>query len=86
MKNKQVITKNNILSENTTIRAGPIMLNDSSHSTAHEAEKRLKLYIYLFQIQVVYWADTSYATKFNLVFCAKYDRGLDLGFWEILKP
>jgi hypothetical protein len=60
MKNKQVITKNNILSENTTIRAGPIMLNDSSHSTAHEAEKRLKLYIYLFQIQVVYWADTSY--------------------------
>jgi hypothetical protein len=24
--------------------------------------------------------------KFNLVFCAKYDRGLDLGFWEILKP
>jgi hypothetical protein len=20
------------------------------------------------------------------VFCAKYDRGLDLGFWEILKP
>ena len=46
MKNKQVITKNNILSENTTIRASPIMLNDSSHSTAHEAEKRLKLYIY----------------------------------------
>ena len=24
--------------------------------------------------------------KFKLVFCAKYDRGLDLGFWEILKP
>jgi hypothetical protein len=21
-----------------------------------------------------------------VVFCAKYDRGLDLGFWEILKP
>ena len=21
-----------------------------------------------------------------LIFCAKYDRGLDLGFWEILKP
>jgi hypothetical protein len=39
MKNKQVITKNkNKLSENTTIRAGPIVLNDTSHSTAHEAE------------------------------------------------
>jgi hypothetical protein len=24
--------------------------------------------------------------KFKLVFCAKYDSGLDLGFWEILKP
>jgi hypothetical protein len=24
--------------------------------------------------------------KFKLVFCAKYNRGLDLGFWEILKP
>jgi hypothetical protein len=22
----------------------------------------------------------------KLVFCAKYDRGLNLGFWEILKP
>jgi hypothetical protein len=22
----------------------------------------------------------------KLVFCAKYDRELDLGFWEILKP
>jgi hypothetical protein len=27
-----------------------------------------------------------FGTKFKLVFCAKYDRGLDLGFWEILKP
>ena len=25
-------------------------------------------------------------SKFKLVFCAKYDRGLDLGFWEMLKP
>jgi hypothetical protein len=24
--------------------------------------------------------------NFKLVFCAKYDRGLDLGFWEIWKP
>jgi hypothetical protein len=24
--------------------------------------------------------------NFKLVCCAKYDRGLDLGFWEILKP
>jgi hypothetical protein len=24
--------------------------------------------------------------QFKLVCCAKYDRGLDLGFWEILKP
>jgi hypothetical protein len=41
MKNKQVITKNNFfISENTTIRAGPIVLNDTSHSTAHEAGKR----------------------------------------------
>jgi hypothetical protein len=40
---KQVITKNKkkyFLSENTTIRAGPIVLNDTSHSTAHEAGKR----------------------------------------------
>jgi hypothetical protein len=27
-----------------------------------------------------------FGAKFKLVFCAKYDRGLDLGFWEILKP
>ena len=27
-----------------------------------------------------------FGTKFKLVFCAKYDRGLDLVFWEILKP
>jgi ribosomal protein L10 len=26
----------------------------------------------------------SGGAKFKLVFCAKYDRGLDLGFWEIL--
>jgi hypothetical protein len=26
-----------------------------------------------------------FGAKFKLVFCAKYDRGLDLGFWEILK-
>jgi hypothetical protein len=24
--------------------------------------------------------------KFKLAFCAKYNRGLDLSFWEILKP
>ena len=28
----------------------------------------------------------QYGAKFKHVFCAKYDRGLDLGFWEILKP
>jgi hypothetical protein len=28
----------------------------------------------------------QFGAKFKLVFCAKYDRGLDLGFWEILKP
>jgi hypothetical protein len=28
----------------------------------------------------------EFGTKFKLVFCAKYDKGLDLGFWEILKP
>jgi hypothetical protein len=28
----------------------------------------------------------QFGIKFKLVFCAKYDRGLDLGFWEILKP
>jgi hypothetical protein len=28
----------------------------------------------------------QFGTKFKLVFCAKYDRGLDLGFWEIFKP
>ena len=28
----------------------------------------------------------QFGTKFKLVFCAKYDRGLDLGFWELLKP
>jgi len=44
MKNKQVITKNKILSENTTIRAGPIVLNDTSHSTAHEAGKEAPLW------------------------------------------
>jgi hypothetical protein len=44
MKNKQVITKNTILSENTTIRAGPIVLNDMSHSTAHEAGKEAPLW------------------------------------------
>jgi len=44
MKNKQVITKNKILSENTTIQAGPIMLNDTSHSTAHEAGKEVPLW------------------------------------------
>jgi hypothetical protein len=26
----------------------------------------------------------QFGAKFKLVFCAKYDRGLDLGFWEIL--
>ena len=41
MKNKQVIIKNIFfLSENTTIRADPIVVNDTSHSTAHEAGKR----------------------------------------------
>ena len=28
----------------------------------------------------------QFGAKFKLVFCEKYDRGLDLGFWEILKP
>jgi hypothetical protein len=28
----------------------------------------------------------QFGAKFNLVFCAKYDRELDLGLWEILKP
>jgi hypothetical protein len=28
----------------------------------------------------------QFGAKFKLVLCAKYDRGLDLGFWEILKP
>jgi hypothetical protein len=28
----------------------------------------------------------QFGVKFKLVFCAKCDRGLDLGFWEILKP
>ena len=28
----------------------------------------------------------QFGTKFKLVFFAKYDRELDLGFWEILKP
>jgi hypothetical protein len=28
----------------------------------------------------------QFDAKFKLVFCAKYDSGLDLGFWEILKP
>jgi hypothetical protein len=28
----------------------------------------------------------QFGAKFKLVFCAKYDIGLDLGFWEILKP
>jgi hypothetical protein len=28
----------------------------------------------------------QFGAKFKLVFCAKYDRGLNLGFWEILKP
>ena len=28
----------------------------------------------------------QFGAKFKLVFCAKYDRGLDLVFWEILKP
>ena len=28
----------------------------------------------------------QFGAKFKLVFCAKYDKELDLGFWEILKP
>jgi hypothetical protein len=32
------------LSENTTIRADPIVLNDTSHSTAHEAGKEAPLW------------------------------------------
>jgi hypothetical protein len=28
----------------------------------------------------------QFGAKIKLVFCAKYDRGLDLGFWELLKP
>jgi hypothetical protein len=28
----------------------------------------------------------QFGTKLKLVVCAKYNRGLDLGFWEILKP
>jgi hypothetical protein len=28
----------------------------------------------------------QFGAKLKLVFCAKYNRGLDLGFWEILKP
>jgi hypothetical protein len=27
----------------------------------------------------------QFGTKFKLVFCTKYNRGLDLSFWEILK-
>jgi hypothetical protein len=27
----------------------------------------------------------SIGAKFKLAFCAKSDRGLDIGFWEILK-
>jgi hypothetical protein len=28
----------------------------------------------------------QFGATFKLVFCGKYDRGLDLSFWEILKP
>jgi hypothetical protein len=28
----------------------------------------------------------QFDAKLKLVFCAKYNKGLDLGFWEILKP
>jgi hypothetical protein len=28
----------------------------------------------------------QFGAKFKLAFCAKYDSGLDLGFWKILKP
>jgi hypothetical protein len=28
----------------------------------------------------------QFGAKLIFVFCAKYDRGLDLGFWELLKP
>jgi hypothetical protein len=28
----------------------------------------------------------QFGAKFKLVFRAKYNRGLDLGIWEILKP
>jgi hypothetical protein len=40
------IVENNyfFITENTTIRAGPIVLNDTSHSTAHEAGKKKRLY------------------------------------------
>ena len=44
MKNKQVITKDKIVSENTTIRAGPIVLNNTSHSRAHEAGQEAPLW------------------------------------------
>ena len=33
-----------MLSENTTIRAGPIVLNDMSHSIGHEVGKEVPLW------------------------------------------
>jgi hypothetical protein len=39
-------------------------------------------YMYLLLCFIGY----QFGAKFRLVFCAKYDSGLDLGFWKILKP
>jgi hypothetical protein len=36
--------------------------------------------------QLIWSSGCQFGAKFKLLFCAKYDRGLDLGFWEILKP
>jgi hypothetical protein len=41
---------------------------------------------YFLSYRHVKLSDINLVSKFKLVFCAKYDRGLDLGFWEILKP
>jgi hypothetical protein len=49
------IVENNYLfiSENTTIPAGPIVLNDTSHSTAHEAEKEAPLTLLIDKVRTL---------------------------------
>jgi hypothetical protein len=73
-----------------TIRS-QCVLNRSSNKDAHySCPTWLKLPVGVSQESLRIGHATiigyQFDAKIKRVFCAKYDRGIDLGFWEILKP